>query len=114
MPLLSGNMDLTSREWAITALVFQGRTNAQIAAEFQTTEHVVETHLRRIVDKTGCWNRTEIALWYLKIGVARERRFYDRREANREISDEHREVDRRHAPERSPRANEQHEIRLDE
>jgi DNA-binding NarL/FixJ family response regulator len=58
MPLLSGNMDLTGREWAITALVFQGRTNAQIAAEIQTTEYVAETHLRRIVDKTGCWNRT--------------------------------------------------------
>lgn len=91
MPLLSGNMALTSREWAITALVFQGRTNAQIAAEIQTTEHIVETHLRRIVDKTGCWNRTEIALWYLKIGVVKERRFYDRREANWEISGEHRE-----------------------
>jgi DNA-binding CsgD family transcriptional regulator len=114
MPLLPGKMDLTSREWAITALVFQGRTNAQIAAEIQTTEHVVETHLRRIVDKTGCWNRTEIALWYLKIGVVKERRFYDRREANWEISDEHREVDRRHPPERSPRANEQHQINLDE
>ena len=114
MPLLSGNMDLTSREWAITALVFQGRTNAQIAAQIQTTEPVVETHLRRIVDKTGCWNRTEIALWYLKIGIVKERRFYDRREANWEIRDEHREFDRRHPPERSSRANEQHEINLDE
>ncbi len=102
MPLLPGNMDLTSREWAITALVFQGRTNAQIAAEIQTREQMVETYLRSIVDKTGCWNRTEIALWYLKIGVVKERRFYDRRYANWEISDEHREVNRRHPPESSP------------
>ena len=45
-----GNTDLTSTERAITALVFQGRTNAQIAAEIQTTEDVVQSHLRRILD----------------------------------------------------------------
>ena len=38
MPLLSGNADLTSKEWAITALVFEGHTNAEIAAETRTTE----------------------------------------------------------------------------
>ena len=114
MPLLFGNTNLTSKEWAIAALVFQGRTNAQIAEETRTTERVVESHLRKILVKTGCWNRTEIALWYLKIGVVQERRFYDRREANWEISDEHREVDRRHPPECSPRANEQHQVNLDE
>jgi DNA-binding CsgD family transcriptional regulator len=103
MPLLFGNTDLTSKEWAVTALVSQGRTDAQIAAEIQTTEHVVESHLRRIFEKTGCWNRTEIALWYLKMGVENERRFDDRREANWEISDERRKVDRRHSPEHSVR-----------
>jgi len=114
MTLLSGNMDLTSKEWAITALVFQGQTNAEIAAGIQTTEKAVEVHLRRIFEKTGCWNRTEIALWYLNMGVGTERRFSDRREANSEISDERRKLDRRHPPERSHRANEQHEINLDE
>ena len=59
MPLLFGNADLTSKEWAITALVCQGCANAQIAEETRTTEHVVENHLRRIFEKTGCWNRTE-------------------------------------------------------
>ena len=114
MPLLFGNADLTSREWAITALVFQGHTNAQIATETRTTERAVESHLRIIFDKTGCWNRTEIALWYLKIGVERERRFYDRREADWKTADERRKGDRRHALQRSLRANEQHEINLDE
>jgi len=114
MPLLFGNTDLTSKEWAITALVFQGRSNAQIAEETRTTEQVVESHLRRIFDKTGCWNRTEIALWYLKMGVEKERRSYDRREAEWKISPERRNVDRRHPPERSRRANEQHDITLDE
>ena len=115
MPLLFGNMDLTSREWAITALVFRGCTNAQIAVETQTTEHVIESNLRTILDKTGCWNRTEIALWYLRMGVEKERRFHDRRDRNSDITGERRKVDRRHPPQRGPRANERgHEINLEE
>ena len=114
MPLLFGNMDLTSKEWAITALVFQGRTNTEIAAEMQTTEPAVENQLQKIFEKTGCWNRTEIALWYLKMGVEQERRSSDRRGANWEISDERRKIDRRHPPQRSPRAHEEHEVNLDE
>jgi DNA-binding CsgD family transcriptional regulator len=103
MPLLYGSADLTSKEWAITALISQGRTNAQIAADIQTQEHAIESHLRRIFAKTGCWNRTEIALWYLKLRVEKERRFYDRREAIWEIGDERRQADRRHPLERSPK-----------
>ena len=114
MSLLYGNSNLTSKEWAITALVFKGRTNAQIAAEIQTTEQAVETQLRRISEKTGCWNRTEIALWYLKLGVEREKRLNDRRETDGETADDRRQENRRHPPVRSPRANEQREINLDE
>jgi DNA-binding CsgD family transcriptional regulator len=114
MPRLANNADLTSREWAITSLVFQGRTNAQIAAETRTKRAKVEHQLRKILDKTGCWNRTEIALWYLKLGVGKEKRSEDRREARRTIPDERRQADRRHPPQRSPRALEQHEINLDE
>ena len=114
MPLLHGNTDLTSKEWAITALVSQGHTNAQIAEETQTQEQSVEDHLRRIFQKTGCWNRTEVALWYLKLGVAQERRSSDRREAESDISDDRRKTGRRHSLEPSPRVNEQHQINLDE
>jgi len=114
MPLLSGNADLTSKEWAIAALVFQGLTNAQIAAETHTREQVVEHHLHSILGKTGCWNRTEVALWYLKIGLEKERRSVDRREANSTTSEERRQEDRRQPPARSLRAHEQREISLDE
>jgi DNA-binding CsgD family transcriptional regulator len=114
MTLLFGNADLTSREWAIAALVFQGRTNAQIAAETHTKEQVVEHHLHSILGKTGCWNRTELALWYLKMGLEKERRSNDRREGNWETSQERRHEDRRQPPPRSHRAHEQHEISLDE
>jgi len=114
MTLLFGNADLTSKEWAITALVTQGHTNAQIAVETHTAEDAIESHLRKILEKTGCWNRSEIALWYLKMGVKEERRFDDRREATWMTSDERRKGDRRHPPERFPRADEKHPLNLDE
>ena len=115
MSFLYGSTDLTSKEWAITALVSKGHTNAQIAAKIESSESVVKNELRTIFDKTGCWNRTEVALWYLRVGVQKERRFYDRRrEAARKIRGEHRKLNRRHPPDRSPRANEQHEMNMDE
>ena len=110
--MLSANMDLTSKEWAIAALLSQGSTNAQIAASAQVPEPLVQDHLRNILQKTGCWNRTEIALWYLKVGVEPERRFSDRRVADSKIDE--RRIGRRRPPERSRRANEQHDINLDE
>jgi DNA-binding CsgD family transcriptional regulator len=114
MSFLYGSTDLTSKEWAITALVCKGHTNAQIAAEVQLSEFVVKNKLRTIFDKTGCWNRTEVALWYLRVGVHKERRFYDRREGKQQISGERRILNRRHPPKRSPRANEEHQTNLDE
>jgi DNA-binding CsgD family transcriptional regulator len=111
--VLTGNSDLTSKEWAITAFVSRGSTNAQIAASIHAPEPLIKDYLRSILQKTGCWNRTETALWYLKIGVEQERRFSDRRVVNSKICDERRKS-RRHPPERSRRANEQHDINLDE
>ena len=114
MSYLYGSTDLTGKEWAITALVFQGHTNAQIAEETELSEDVVKNNLRTIFDKTGCWNRTEVALWYLKIGVQKERRFYDRRYAKQEARDEHRKVNRRHPLRRAARAHERHDMNVDE
>jgi len=115
MPLLHGNTDLSGQEWAITALIAQGLTNAQIADQIHSQEQSVEDQLRRIFQKTGCWNRTEVALWYMKIGVEKERRSRDRREADSKLNDdERRQSSRRHPPEPSSRAHEQHHINLDE
>ena len=80
--MLSGNSDLTSKEWAITALLSQGSTNAQIPASIHVSEPVVKDYLHTILQKTGCWNRTEIALWYVKMGLEQERRLSDRRAAD--------------------------------
>lgn len=114
MPLLHGKTDLTSKEWAITALVSQGFTNAQIAAETQIGEPLIDDHLRKICEKTGCWNRTEVALWYLRLGVSKERRSHDRREAKHDIHDEDRKASRRQPSDPSPRADEQHDVNVDE
>lgn len=95
MPLLPGNTELTSKEWAIAALVSNGYTDAQIAVVTQIREPLVEDHLRKIFQKTGCWNRSEIAVWYLKIGVEKERRSHDRREESWEITEERRTSGRR-------------------
>src|SRR5690242_5368453 len=106
--------DLTSREWAITALVFEGRTNPEIAAELKTTEQDVEKQLKEILRKTGCWNRTEVALWYLKLGVGKEKRLADRREAAANAEQDRRQANRRSPPTRSQRAHEIHPINLNE
>ena len=111
--LLAESTDLTSKEWAITSLISQGSTNSEIAASIDAPEEMINDHLRRIFQKTGCWNRTEVALWYVGRGLEQERRLLDRREADSKIGDE-RQKGRRHPPERSRRANEQHDINLDE
>jgi len=59
--LLAENTDLTSKEWAIIALISQGSTNSEIASSIHASEPMVKDHLRRIFQKTGCWNRTEVS-----------------------------------------------------
>jgi len=59
-------LELTVKEWAITALVADGLQNREIAVEVGTTEHVIKNKLRTIYDKLGLWNRTELAMWYVK------------------------------------------------
>ncbi len=43
-----------------TALVAQGRTNAQIAAQLYISVRTVTSHLDRIRDKTGCRRRADL------------------------------------------------------
>jgi DNA-binding NarL/FixJ family response regulator len=59
-------VELTAKEWAITKLVASGFINREIAVEIGTTEHVIKNKLRSIYDKLGLWNRTELAMWYVK------------------------------------------------
>ena len=57
---------LTPKEQQVIALVAQGLKNREIATVTGTTEFVIKNYLRTIFDKTGMWNRVELALWYVK------------------------------------------------
>jgi len=54
---------LSSVEIKITMLVWQGRTNPEIAGVLGTSEQIVKNHLRGIFDKLGVWSRLELALY---------------------------------------------------
>ena len=51
---------LSARERELVALVAQGRTNAQIAAQLHISARTVGSHLDRIRDKTGCRRRADL------------------------------------------------------
>jgi DNA-binding CsgD family transcriptional regulator len=53
---------LTSRELAVLALVGRGLSNQEIADTLVISVHTAANHLRSILLKTGCSNRTQAAL----------------------------------------------------
>jgi DNA-binding CsgD family transcriptional regulator/tetratricopeptide (TPR) repeat protein len=52
---------LSPREAQILRLVAQGLTNREIGAKLVISEHTAANHIRSILRKTGCANRTEAA-----------------------------------------------------
>jgi non-specific serine/threonine protein kinase len=56
----SGAVKLSARERQLVALVAQGRSDAQIAAELYISIRTVRSHLDRIGDKTGCRRRVDL------------------------------------------------------
>jgi DNA-binding CsgD family transcriptional regulator len=52
---------LTGTERRIAALIAQGHTNREVAAEMFVTENTVQTHVRHIFRKLGVRSRTELA-----------------------------------------------------
>ena len=45
-------------------LVAGGLKNREVAVAMGTSEHVVKNRLLNVFDKTGMWNRVELAIWY--------------------------------------------------
>lgn len=62
---------LTPRELTITALVAEGCTNKDAAAECGISEETVKHHLKRVFDKTGVSNRLELAVFAMNHALAR-------------------------------------------
>ena len=54
---------------AVLALVAQGHTDAQIAAQLYISVRTVSSHLDRIRDKTGCRRRADLTRLALSAGL---------------------------------------------
>lgn len=60
---------LTAREVEILARVADGRSNREIGKELFISEHTVANHVRSILRKTSCANRTEAATYANRRGL---------------------------------------------
>ncbi len=67
---------LSPREAEILRLVARGRSNREIGTELTISGHTAANHVRSILRKTGCANRTEAAAYAYRRGLAGD----DRRE----------------------------------
>jgi DNA-binding NarL/FixJ family response regulator len=65
--------DLSLREVEILRLVARGLSNRQIGAELFISEHTVANHIRSILRKTRCANRTEATAYAHRRGLTAAR-----------------------------------------
>jgi DNA-binding CsgD family transcriptional regulator len=68
-PAMPGAGRLSARERQLVALVAQGRSDAQIAAELHISIRTVRSHLDRIGDKTGSRRRVDLTRLALSTGL---------------------------------------------
>jgi DNA-binding CsgD family transcriptional regulator len=61
---------LTEREREVAALVAQGKSNREIAADLVVSAKTVETYVTRILNKLGFDSRVQIATWAKDKGLA--------------------------------------------
>jgi DNA-binding NarL/FixJ family response regulator len=61
---------LTERQVTIIKLVTLGKSNRQIAQELGLTVKTVTNHLTRIFNRTCCENRTAVAAFAFRQGLA--------------------------------------------
>jgi len=60
---------LTEREVAVVTLVAEGCSNREIGARLHISQHTAANHVRSILMKTACANRTEVATWAMRRGL---------------------------------------------
>ena len=61
---------LSPREVQILVLVARGLSNRKVGEELSISEHTAANHVRSILRKTGCANRTEAASYAHRHGLA--------------------------------------------
>ena len=60
---------LTPREVEVLRLIANGRSNQEIASELVISFNTVTNHVKNILGKTGCANRTEAAAYAIPRGL---------------------------------------------
>lgn len=60
---------LTSREREVAALIAQGRSNGEIAAELVLSKRTVEKHIAHILAKLSLTSRSQIVRWAIENGL---------------------------------------------
>jgi DNA-binding CsgD family transcriptional regulator/tetratricopeptide (TPR) repeat protein len=61
---------LSEREVQVLGLIARGLSNREIGAQLYISEHTAANHVRSILRKTGCTNRTEAAAYAIGTGLA--------------------------------------------
>jgi DNA-binding NarL/FixJ family response regulator len=54
---------ITPAERRVLTLVCRGESNQSIATLLMLSPRTVESHVSRLLSKTGCRNRTQLTLW---------------------------------------------------
>ena len=67
---MSPREQLSPKEIQVATLVWEGKTNPEIAALLGCTEQVIKNQLRGVFDKLGVWSRLELALYVASHGGA--------------------------------------------
>ncbi len=62
--------ELSEREAQVLALIARGLSNREIGARLHISEHTAANHIRSILRKTKCANRTEAAAYAIRRGLA--------------------------------------------
>jgi DNA-binding CsgD family transcriptional regulator len=73
-PPVEGSARLTDRELDVLELIAEGRSNREIGRQLHISQHTAANHVRSILMKTECANRTEAAAWALRHQVSDQRR----------------------------------------
>ncbi len=67
---MSPREQLSPKEIEVATMVWEGKTNPEIAAVLGCTEQVIKNQLRAVFDKLGVWSRLELALYVASHGGA--------------------------------------------
>lgn len=62
--------EFTDRELEVLRVITKGLSNAAIAQKLNISENTVKSHIQHMLEKTGCENRTELAIEARVSGIA--------------------------------------------